>query len=77
MKFNSNYSFDFGSNNKLYLDLLSEEDFDFKTKDINIEVSENNNKVEVSLICDSVLDLKIGTNALIKSLEVITKTLEV
>lgn len=71
-------NFDFGDLNKFYFDLLSEEDFDFKTKNINIGVFNNNdNNLEVEISCGSVLELKIATSALIKSLEVIGKTLEV
>ena len=76
MKINTKVSFDFGDMNKFYFDLLSEEDFDFKTKDIGFVVS-NNSKVDVEICCNSVLELKIATTALIKSLEVIGKTLEV
>lgn len=70
----SNFSFDFGDKNNIYYKLLSEEDFDFKSKDINIKVIKKD-LLEVKVVCHSVLDLKIASNALIKSLEVIDKTL--
>lgn len=76
MKLQSSFSFDFGKLNETYYKLLSEEDFDFKTKDINFEVLYNS-EVKVNLKCSSVLDLKIATSALIKSLEVIDKTLNI
>lgn len=76
MNLNSSFSFDFGSLNETYYKLLSEEDFDFKTKDINFDVKFNE-KVDINLTCSNILDLKIATTALIKSLEVIDKTLNV
>ena len=72
-----NFSFDFGDLNPTYFKLLLEEDFDFKTKKINFEILNNSNSIDVNVIASSVLDLKIGTTALIKSLEIIEKTLNV
>ena len=67
---------DFESENDLYYSLLKEEDFDFKTKDITIDVIRTEG-IDVNVVCGSVLELKIATNALIKSLEVIEKSLNV
>ena len=75
MSISTSLCFDFGELNDFYFDLLSEEDFDFKTKDISFEIL-NKDKLEVNISCESVLELKIATTALIKSLEVIGKTLE-
>lgn len=75
-KIESKFSFDFGKQNEFYYKLLKEEDFDFKTKNININLILNK-QLECILSVESVLDLKIGVNALIKSLEVIGKTLAV
>lgn len=75
MKFISILKLDFENSNDLYYSLLKEEDYDFKTKDISIDVEKENDHILVSLVCNSILDLKIATNALIKSLEVIEKTL--
>ena len=77
MNCNVNFSLDAGKLNIIYFKLLSEEDFDFKTKDINFKISNSSSGVGVSIIANSVLDLKIGTTALIKSLEVIEKTLKI
>ncbi len=77
MNFKSTFILDFGKENNLYYELLKEEDFDFKTKDININIGKNNNNLEIDVVCNCVLDLKIGINALIKSLEIINKTLNV
>ena len=68
---------DVKENNDIYFSLLSQEDFDFKTKKIKIDVSKENNSVAVSIDAHSFLDLKIGINALMKSLEAIDKTLKV
>ncbi len=77
MSIKSSITCDFKEKNSLYYELLSEEDFEFKTKDILLDVKRKKDKVEIQIEADSVLDFKIGTSALIKSLEVITKTLEV
>jgi hypothetical protein len=72
----SQINLDLGDKNQTYFKLLKEEDFDFKTKDIKISV-ELKDQIEVQLETSSILDLKIATTALIKSLEVIEKTLKV
>ena len=77
MKFSSKFLLDVKENNDIYFNLLSQEDFDFKTKKISIDVSKESDVVAVRIDTNSVLDLKIATNALIKSLEVIDKTLKV
>ncbi len=76
MKHIANFSLDFGNLNKTYYDLLIEEDFDFKTKDIKVDIS-NEKDLGVSIKANSILDIKIGATALIKSLEIIEKTLNV
>lgn len=70
-----NFSLNFGKDNNFFYKLLKEEDFDFKTKDILIKIEKEKN-LKVDIECNSVLDLKIATNALIKSLETIEKTLK-
>ncbi len=70
------FSFNFGDLNDFYFKLLKEEDFDFKSKQILINI-ENNRKLDIGVECSNVLDLKIVTNALIKSIETINKTLNV
>ncbi len=77
MKFSSKFLLDVKENNDIYFNLLSQEDFDFKTKKITVDVSKENDAVAVRIDTNSVLDLKIATNALIKSLEVIDKTLKI
>ena len=76
MKCVSSFSFDFEDLNESFYKLLKEEDFNFKTKNIGMKVSLGNT-IEVKLEADSILDLKIGSNALIKSLEIIDKTLNI
>lgn len=76
MQISSKSSFDFKDLNETYYKLLKEEDFNFKNKNIKIEI-----KLEDELIfnieCDTILDLKIASSALIKSLETINKTLTI
>jgi hypothetical protein len=76
MKFKSNFYLDFENLNELYYNLLTKEDFNFKTKDIKINISMNN-KIEVEVFCNSIIELKIAHSAIIKSLEIIDKTLKV
>jgi len=77
MKINADISLDMVQLNDFYLSLLKEEDYDFKTKDIRVDINKCEKGVKVTLGCDNILDLKIGMNALIKSLETIDKTLKV
>jgi len=65
----------FSSKNDLFYNLLVEEDFDFKTKDININFENKKDFIEVNFEVKSILDFKIASNAIIKSLEIIEKTL--
>ena len=77
MKFETDFKLDFDNQTNLYFDLLKEEDYEFKTKDILIDIKKNLNTLDVNIKCNSVLDMKIGLNAFIKSLEIIEKTLKV
>ena len=77
MKFSNSFHLDFEKNNSIYFKLLKEEDFDFKTKEINIEINENKDGIHANIDASSVMELKIGNSAFIKSLEIITKTLNV
>jgi hypothetical protein len=67
------YSLDFGDLNDFYYSLLVEEDFDFRGRDIKILISKNKN-IDLRIEVSSILDLKIASSALIKSLEIIEKT---
>ena len=77
MRLNSNYFFEFGDQNSTYYKLLCAEDFDFKTKDIVINIKLEDSRVLVNIDVSCILDLKIATTALIKSLEIIDKTLNI
>lgn len=77
MKLTTRYDLDLGENSPLYAKLLEEEDFDFKTKNIIVTPLLRNSMVEIVVEADSIHDLKIGTTAVMKSLEVISKTLAV
>lgn len=77
MRYVSRFSLDLGEQAQIYFNLLSEEDFDFKTKDIKVDVTLQDLTVNVEILCSSLIDLKIGTSSVIKSLEIIHKTLEV
>lgn len=75
MKLESSISLNFGDLNNLYYNLLIEEDFDFKTKNIFLNIEKTINGILVKITTESILDLKIGSTALIKSLEIIEKTI--
>jgi len=79
MKLNFVLDLDFEEENNLYYKLLKNEDFDFKTKDIAIIIAQNSkdNKIKVEFEVNSVIDLKIASTAVIKSLEIINKTLKI
>lgn len=70
----TSFDLDFGSKNQIYFDLLNEEDFDFKTKKIKIKVSLDKT-ILILIETESILNLKIANSAVIKSLEIIEKTL--
>ena len=72
----SNFILDFGKKNELFYSLLKEEDYDFRSKNILIKI-DLVEKINVSIKCGSILDLKIATNAFVKSLQIIEGTLEV
>lgn len=74
----ASFELELGPQTSLYYDLLQEEDFDFKTKDITIDINKvSESKIAVQVDCNTLIDLKIANSALIKSLEVIQKTLTV
>ncbi|MFW6026280.1 MAG: hypothetical protein ACOC16_00500 [Nanoarchaeota archaeon] len=76
MRFKSNFYLDFEDSNELYYNLLAQEDFNFRTKNIKINILMKN-KIEVEVLCDSIIEFKIAHSAIIKSLEVIDKTLKI
>lgn len=77
MIFTSVLVLDFKDENKLYFDLLKEEDFNFSPKNIKINIEQKNSKIEINFQGDSILNLKIASNAILKTLEIITKTLNI
>ena len=75
MKLSTTYELDFGEKSLFYVNLLKEEDFDFKTKSVVVKISQKNSKVFIEVFADSLLELKVGTSSVMKSLEIISKTL--
>jgi hypothetical protein len=67
--------FSFGVETPKYYSLLLEEDFEFKTKNIKVDVEKTNEETLVIQIkTSSLIDSKIGISAVLKSLEIIEKT---
>lgn len=78
MNITSIFFLNFDKTCDFYYDLLLEEDFEFKTKNISIDIEKvNNSEIKVSILTKSVIDMKIAVNAFMKSVEVIDKTLNV
>ncbi|MEC8220867.1 MAG: hypothetical protein VX028_02240 [Nanoarchaeota archaeon] len=75
MKHSVRYSLNLGKNLQTYYSLLIEEDFDFKTKNIVVSISKDDKSLCITVSCDSLIELKIGTTAVQKSLDIIEKTL--
>ena len=73
MKYTCDFCLDLGKNSQFYSNLLSQEDFDFKTKDIIVSINNEKNILNIKVICDSLIDLKIGSSSVMKSLEIIEK----
>lgn len=76
-KIKSTFSLNFEDQTQLYYDLLNDEDFDFKTKNIQIKITQNNSSLIITIHCDTILDLKIANSAILRSLEIINKTLQI
>lgn len=57
--------------------LLLDEDFDFKNKDIVVDILKEKDCLNISVSCNSLIELKIANSAIIKSLEIIQKTWEI
>lgn len=75
MKYSIHYSLSLGENLQTFYSLLKEEDFDFKTKNIVVSISKDDKSLCIKVSCDSLIELKIGTTAVQKSLDIIEKTL--
>lgn len=62
---------------EFYFKLLKEEDFDFRNKNINILILKEKKDLVVKIKAESFLDIKIGFSAVLKSLEIIYKSLNI
>ena len=73
----SSFSLDFKDKVDLYFSLLSDENFEFKTKNILVKLEKQNNLILINITCETLLDIKIANSAIIRSLEIINKTLNI
>lgn len=73
----SSFFLNLGDKVDLYYSLLSDENFDFKTKNIIVNIKKQNNSIIINITCESLLDIKIANSAIIRSLEIIEKTLKI
>ena len=73
----TNFNLDFEKNTDVFYRLLKEEDFSFSNRSINIEVKKVGKNVDLNLEADSILNLKIGLNSIMNSLEIIDKTIKI
>lgn len=58
-------------------DVLNSEDFDFQGKEIEVLIEKKEEFVEIQIICKKLHHLKIATTAVINSMTVIEKTLDI
>lgn len=77
MNLKNSFKLNLGKNLQLYYDLLLNEDFDFKNKNISVKISKEGSFVLIDVEADSILELKIADSAIIKTLEIIDKTLNI
>ena len=77
MKISSKHRLELGELSEIYFKLLKEEDYDFKTKKIKINIEKDKTSIIADITANSILDLKIADSAFIRSLEVIEKTLSI
>ena len=68
------YDLDFLNNSDFYYKILSQENFNFKTKDIKVSIKKLKNRIKIVSNVKNILDLKIVTSTISKTLEVIEKT---
>ena len=62
----------------LYYDVLKEEDFNFNNKSISVEVMKGEKGLlSIKVLAGNLLDIKIGINAVLNSLIVMDKSLNV
>ncbi len=73
----SSFSLDLGDKVDLYFSLLCDENFEFKTKNILVKLEKQNNSILINMTCETLLDIKIANSAIIRSLEIIEKTLKI
>lgn len=76
MNFQSSFQLNVGELSGIYFTLLKEEDFDFKTKNISVDIEKKDTIIEILIKANSLLEIKIGTTAIIKSLEIIEKVIK-
>lgn len=76
MKFEGEVKIHLDERTQLFYDLLCEEDYDFKNKEIEIDIHKADRDLLIHISAHSLTEYKIASTALIKSLEVIEKTLD-
>jgi hypothetical protein len=77
MKLSFLFKLNFGDKTDIYYKVLKEEDFDFKTKNIKINISKENNDIVINCIVDNFIEFKIASNAVMNSIEIINKTINI
>ena len=77
MNIKTEYFFNFENYNNTYYSLLIEEDFNFKNKNILVSIDKLERGFKIQIVTTNLLNLKIASNAVMKSLEIIEKTLNI
>ena len=74
MKCNVNFLLE-SEEKDLYKELLDRENFDFGKKNISVSLNDLDRGIGANVDASSVVEMKIGVNAFMKSVEVIEKVL--
>ena len=79
MIFENNFSLSFDKIDDLntYFSLLEDNDFDFKTKDIKMEINKKGLKIDTCILAKTFIELKIANSSFMSCVEIINKTLKI
>ena len=68
------FNLNFEKDSKFYYNILKEENFNSKKKNIIVDINILNSEINLNIICKNIIGLKIATNSIINTLDIINKT---